>query len=150
MYEPNDRCPVHTDACAEHAIAALDAQAVVITVAKPAVDNPGYQLPSRIWGIMLASYATFFVFIAVATGGSGHARFAIVISMLYTAIYFGVARIGARQAGAENRSPLDEGRPLQTWTGPMDKASVYSQILVVPVCIAFFAIAIAVFSAWLL
>ncbi|MCB2067072.1 MAG: hypothetical protein KDE15_10590 [Erythrobacter sp.] len=143
MYEARLAERIEVDGLAEHELAALEAQALVAVVAPPAPAQPGFQLPRRVWVAMLGSYATFFLFIALATGGSGHARFAIVVSVLYTAIFFGVARIGARQAGVESRSPLDQGQPLQTWTGPMSKSSVYAQILVVPMAIAFFAVAVA-------
>lgn len=109
--------------------------------------KPGYQFPPRIWGLMLASYAVFFVAILAATGGSGHARFAIVISILYTVMFFGLARIGAGIGGREDASPLDRGHSLQTWTGPMDSKSAHAQVLVVPVVIALFGIGIAAIIA---
>lgn len=117
-------------------------EADIVTMRRSA-GNPGYQLPARVWGMMIACYAGFFAAIFAATGGSGHARFAIVISVLYTAVYFGLARIGARLPGREERSPIDRGLPLQTWTGPMDRISVYSQVLIVPAVLAFFGIGIA-------
>ena len=111
--------------------------------------NPGFQLPSAVWTVMFACYATFFGAIALATGGSATAKFAIVISVLYTAIYFGVARIGARQAGPEVASPLEHGEMLDTWTGPMDKKAVYGQVLIVPIAVALFGIGILVIVMWI-
>lgn len=111
---------------------------------RPAHRNPGYQFPPRLWGMMMACYAVFFGAIYVATGGSGHARFAIVVSVLYTVMYFSLARIGARVAGKEAVSPLDRGSPLQTWGGPMGKSAVYSQVLIVPLVLALFGIGMAV------
>ncbi|MBK6298973.1 MAG: hypothetical protein IPF48_14120 [Sphingomonadales bacterium] len=70
---------------------------------------------------MFACYAIFFPVIAAASAGSGHARFAIIISVLYAAVCFRVARIIARQAGPEDISPLDRGKMLDTFTGSMDK-----------------------------
>ena len=96
---------------------------------------------------MLGCYALFFATILIATGGSGHARFAIVVSALYTAMFFGTARALARQAGAEITSPLDRGTPLITATGPMNMASVASQILIVPLVVALFGTAVAVIVA---
>lgn len=126
-----------------------------VTVQKPAASKPataprpyaGFELPSRVWLGMLASYALFFVAIIGATGGSGHAVFAIVVSILYTVMFFGLARVIARQAGPEAMSPLDRGQPLQTWTGPMKASAVYGQVLVVPMAIASFGVAIAVIVA---
>jgi len=104
--------------------------------------NRGFQLPRRVWVTMLGCYATFFAAISLATGGSGPARFAIVISVIYTMIYFGVARIGTRQAGPEEPSPLEHGERLDTWTGLMDAKSVYGQVLIVPFAIAIFGISL--------
>ena len=92
---------------------------------------------------MVASYAVFFIAIYLATGNSGHARFAIVVSVLYTAMFFGLARIGAKLPGREKASPLDRGAKLSTWTGWMGAGSVHAQVLVVPVVLAIFGIGIA-------
>lgn len=108
--------------------------------------NAGFQLPRGVWTAMLSCYAVFFAAIFAATGGSGAARFAIVISVLYTAVYFGVARIGARQAGRETKSPLEQGKMLNTWTGLMDRRAVYSQILIVPLAVALFGVGILIIT----
>ncbi len=105
--------------------------------------NPGFEMPRAIWTAMLGCYAVFFAAITIATGGSARALFVIAVSAIYTVIYFGVARIGAKQAGREDTSPLDQGKPLQTWTGPMDRHSVFGQVLIVPLAIAIFSSAIA-------
>ncbi len=109
--------------------------------------HKGFQLPKNVWIAMLSCYAVFFSAIALATGGSGEARFMIVVSVLYAAIYFGVARIGIRQAGPEEASPLEHGKPLDTWTGLMDAKSVYGQVLIVPLAVALFGIGILVITA---
>lgn len=124
---------------------ALDTILPPVAVAPP--PNPGFELPTRLWGAMLVCYAVFFVAIFGAAGGSGHARFAIVISILYTIMFFGLARLGAKQAGPESPSPLDRGEPLMTWTGSMDSRSVFSQVLVVPIVLAMFGTGIAVIAA---
>lgn len=113
-------------------------------------ENRRFELPGSVWAGMLASYAVFFASITMATGGSGRAVFAIIISILYTAMFFGVARIIARQAGPDGRSPLLGDRPLQTWCGPMDSTAVYGQILVVPMAVAGFGLGIAVICAMVL
>lgn len=118
---------------------------VAIAPAQP--ENRRFELPANIWVGMIASYVLFFTAVTLATGGSGHARFAIVVSVLYTVIFFGVARIIARQAGPDGRSPLLRGQPLQTWCGPMDRTAVYGQILVVPMAVAAFGLGIAVICA---
>lgn len=118
-------------------------QAPVTNGLKPS-GNPGYQFPARVWGAMFACYGIFFLAILIATGGSAYARFAIIVSVLYTVMYFGVARIIAKLGGPEVASPLDGGKPLQTWTGPMSAGSVYSQVLIVPFVLALFGFGMAV------
>ncbi len=133
----------------EHEVELQALDSMFQPLAAPAPDShKGFELPRSIWGIMLSCYAVFFATISLATGGSGRARFAIVVSIIYAAIYFGVARIGARQAGPEAPSPLDRGKPLETWTGLMDGKAVYGQILIVPGTIALFGIAIAIVAAF--
>ena len=77
----------------------------------------------------------------------GWGRVALVISILYTVMFFGTARILAnldgRRVGAFNRS----GGKLQTWTGPMDLGSVAGQVLTIPLLLGFFGVAIAIISA---
>lgn len=126
----------------------------------PGAEGPGpapaqpearrFELPAALWLAMLACYATFFTAIAVATGGSGQALFAIAVSVLYTAMYFGTAGVLAAVAGPEARSPLSRGRPLPTWTGPMKAAAVWAQVLIVPFCVAVFGISIAIICAVIL
>ncbi len=108
----------------------------------------GFEMPRSFWTIMLGCYAVFFIAIALATGGSGAARFAIVISALYTVAYFGFARIAARQAGPEAPSPLDRGQPLPTWTGPMSKGAVFGQVLIVPLSVALFGLAMLMITVF--
>jgi hypothetical protein len=102
----------------------------------------GFEIPQRIWSAMLACYGVFFVAIFAATGQGGHAQMAIVISLLYTAVYFGVARILAKQAGPQPSSSLDRAGILQTFYGPMTEKAVAAQMLIVPFGLALFAIGI--------
>lgn len=106
-----------------------------------------FELPKAIWIGMLASYAVFFAAITMATGGSGRAVFAIVISVLYTLMFFGVATLLARQGRPDARSPLLRGEALPTWCGPMDARAVYGQILIVPMAVALFGVAVAIICA---
>lgn len=98
----------------------------------------GFQLPGWIWRAMFASYGVFFLGIAAATGHDTATRLMLAISLLYTLIYFGTARILHAQKGTEHVSPLDRtDGVLQTWTGPMDSGTVAAQILAVPIGFAF-------------
>lgn len=149
MFEERQTLSIDHAAPFEDAPRVAPPETLTALAAAPAAARPyvGFQLPRRVWVGMLASYAVFFVAITVATGGSGHAMFAIVVSILYAAMFFGLARVMARQAGREQTSPLDRHQPLQTWCGPMEPGAVYGQILVVPAAIACFAVAIAVIKA---
>ncbi len=147
MFEGRSHIIEDTGNDAEVALHALDSASLPVAAPPVAPDNAGYQLPAPVWGMMLASYAVFFIAIFLATGGSGHARFAIVVSVLYTAMFFGLARIGAKLPGRERASPLDRGEKLPTWTGRFSAGSVYAQVLVVPVVLAFFGIGIAAIIA---
>lgn len=115
------------------------------TVALP--EHSDFEFPTWVWGTMFGGYATFFAGLIAATAGEGKAAFAIVVSMLYTVMFFGTARILAnldgRRVGAFNRG----GRPLQTWTGPMSTGSVAGQVLVLPLLLGFFGVSIAVITA---
>lgn len=103
----------------------------------------GFQIPGWIWSTMIASYAVFFLAIAVATGRDGAARFAIVISIGFAVVYFSLAAILASVKGRERRSPIAvPSGMLQTYCGAMSRGAVAAQILTVPACLAFFALAI--------
>ncbi len=65
-------------------------------------------------------------------------------------MFFGLARVIARQAGPDARSPLLRGQALPTWCGPMEAGAVYGQMLVVPAAVALFGVGIAVIAATVL
>ncbi|MGX7894506.1 hypothetical protein [Tsuneonella sp. HG222] len=82
-----------------------------------------------------------------ATGGA-NASFAIAISAFYVTIFFAAARALLRQGPAQSDSPLERtGSVLQTAFGSLTRREVYGQVLIVPVAVAFFGIAIALISA---
>lgn len=127
-------------------VAPAPSQDVAPPVEAPRIgERIGFQIPARIWATMFACYGLFFAGIIAATGEGGHARFAIVISILYTGMYFGMARILSRLAGKQPDSPLDtQGRAdepvLQTCYGPMNGRAVAAQILIVPIALVIFAV----------
>ena len=110
-------------------------------------EHSDFEFPRWIWAVMLGGYGTFLGGLLAATAGEGRAVFAIVISGLYMAMFFGTARLLAnvdqRRVGEFNRT----GGMLRTWTGPMSIGSVAGQVLVLPVLLGFFGVAIAVISA---
>lgn len=134
----------------EFAEPATELESIIPAVQPAAPAQPEsrrFELPGTVWGAMFACYAVFFAAVTVATGGSGHALFAIAISVLYAAMFFGTALVLARQGAAQPSSPLDRAQALPTWTGPMSARAVYGQVLVVPASIALFGVAISVICA---
>ncbi|WP_037499419.1 hypothetical protein [Sphingomonas jaspsi] len=109
--------------------------------------QPGFEFPVDVWRLMGACYTVFFSAMAGLAAGSGTALFMVVISALYTLIYFGTGCVLARLAGPQARSPLEQGVPLETWTGPMERGAVYGQVLIVPFGIAAFGMAVMLI-AW--
>ena len=106
-----------------------------------------FELPSAIWIAMIGSYAVFLAALLGATGGS-RAAFAILISVVYIAMFFGVARVMLGQSNPQPPSPLDRsGSKLQSLYGPLGRLEVYTQVLVVPFAVAAFGIAISVIAA---
>ena len=96
---------------------------------------------------MIGSYAVFLAALLGATGGN-RAAFAIVISVVYIAMFFGVARVMLAQSNPQPTSPLDRsGGKLQSLYGPLGRLEVYTQVLVVPFAVAAFGIAISVIAA---
>lgn len=110
--------------------------------------QPGFQLPSLVWRLMGSCYLVFFAAMAGLASGSGMAMFMVVISALYALMYFGTGTVLASLAGPQMRSPLEEGKPLATWAGPMNRNAVFGQVLIVPLGIALFGTA-AMLISWL-
>ena len=128
-------------------IVTADELATLVAPAPPLPEHSDFEFPRWIWAVMLGGYGTFLGGLLGATAGNGRAEFAILISAVYIAMFFGTAKVLAnvdgRRVGAFNRS----GGKLGTWTGPMDIGSVAGQVLVLPVLLGFFGVAIAVISA---
>ena len=103
------------------------------------------EIPKGIWLTMFACYALFFGALLLATGREKGALFMIVVSIIYTVIYFGVASVLFSQNPPDKPSLFAKGiGPLMTNTGPMSNAAVKGQILTIPFCLALFGVAIAV------
>ena len=107
-------------------------------------EQVGFEIPPAIWGAMVACYALFLVLLLAATGGA-HAAFAIAISAVYVAMFFGTARAMLRQAPPQPRSPLTSyGGRLATLYGPLGRGEVVAQMLVVPGAVVLFGVAVLV------
>nr|WP_294849666.1 hypothetical protein [uncultured Sphingomonas sp.] len=110
--------------------------------------QPGFQLPAAVWVLMIGCYAIFFASMFMLASGSGFALMMVTIAALYGLMFFGTAGLLAALPGRSAPSPLDQGRPLQTWCGPMSVGAVYSQVLIVPVGIAIFAVSILLIATF--
>lgn len=99
---------------------------------------------------MVACYAITLIALLAATGGA-RATFAIAISAVYVAMFFGTARALLRQSPPQPRSPLARSRgKLATLSGPLGMGEVALQMLIVPGLIACFSIALIVIRAWVM
>ena len=110
-------------------------------------EHADFEFPRWIWAVMLGGYATFLGGLFAATAGEGRAVFAVLISGLYMAMFFGTARVLAKVDGRRVVAFDRTGGMLNTWTGPMSIGSVAGQVLVLPVLLGFFGVAIAMISA---
>ncbi|MGY6637274.1 MAG: hypothetical protein ACXIUO_09065 [Erythrobacter sp.] len=103
-----------------------------------------FELPASIWQIMTACYAVFLIALLASTGG-GRAGFAIAVSAIYIAMFFGTAQMITRQGPQQEPAPVRNPRThLQTAFGPMSRGAVFGQILIVPLAVAVFGISIAI------
>ena len=143
----------------EHDIAALTRDHGEVDCAPPAdfaaavapaprlSESSSFGLPGWLWATLFGAYATFFGALALATAHDGDTVFAIVVSVLYTLMFFGTAAV-LQGLGKRWQQGFEPGeRILETYTGPMGTASVAAQVLTVPVLFAVFAIALIVMRA---
>lgn len=106
------------------------------------------EMPAAIWRMMFAAYAVFFAGLIAATANDQGTIFVIIVSILYTFMYFGVASVLFNLNRPEQKSLFARGLgPLATYTGPMDKGAVVAQMMTIPACLALFGVAIAIFRA---
>ena len=109
--------------------------------------QPGFQLPTSVWALMIGCYVIFFGGMTALVAGSSFALFMVAISVLYAVVFFGMSSVLANLPGISWTSPLKRGEALPTWCGPMNRKAVYGQVLIVPAGIALFAVAVALIGA---
>lgn len=109
--------------------------------------QPGFQLPTSVWVLMVGCYVVFFGGMTTIVAGSSFAIFMVAISILYAVVFFGMSAILANLPGGHGDSPLTRGEALPTWCGPMNRGAVYGQVLIVPAGIAFFGVSVALIAA---
>lgn len=128
-------------------VSANELAQIVDTAASVGPEHSDFELPGWMWGVMLGGYATFFAGLTAASAGEARASFAIVIAVFYTAMFFGTASALANLDGRRKGPFTRTGGKLNTWTGPMEMGSVAGQVLILPVLLGFFGVAIAIISA---
>lgn len=107
-------------------------------------EQVGFEVPPAIWATMIACYVLFLALLLAATGGA-RAGFAIAISGVYVAMFFGTARAMLRQAPQQPQSPLARyGGKLATFYGPLGRSEVVAQMLVVPGAVVLFGFCVLV------
>lgn len=104
-----------------------------------------FAMPRGIWPVMFASYATFFAAMAVAASGDGMTLMMLVISAGYTLIYFGTAALLNHVDTADRPRRMEQD--FDTCTGRLSYLAGLTQILAVPILVAFFGVGIAVLWA---
>lgn len=123
-------------------VRAAEADDIEARTAPRVGERVGFEIPAGIWSAMVACYGVFLSALLVATRGA-HAAFMIAISTFYVIMFFGTSRVMLRHAPAQPRGPLERtDGVLQTIYGPLGRSEVLAQMLVVPMAIAFFGIAI--------
>lgn len=111
-------------------------------------EHSDMEFPTWVWTTMFACYAIFFAGLVLATRGDAEAAFVIVISAAYTMMYFGTATVLVTLKRDGHRSRFARGAaPLATLTGPMSTGAVVGQVLLIPLCLALFGLAIAAIVA---
>lgn len=113
-----------------------------------ALPDNSFEFPGWIWRAMGLAYGAFFAGLWLATAHGTAAIFALVVSIGYTAMYFGTALILVRQNLPARRSAFARGLGhLPTWTGPMSQRAVAGQVLAIPLALALFGTCFAVAAA---
>lgn len=111
-------------------------------------ESNNMEIPGAIWRIMFICYGIFFGGLLWATGRDTGALFMIAVSIGYAVMFFGLSTVLIGLDGKVHR-PMKPGPDsmLQTWSGPMSSTAVASQVLTIPICFAFFGLAIVVIRA---
>lgn len=114
------------------------------TAELPGGERRGFEVPGRLWVTMVGCYAVFIIAMMIGLGG-GESTFYIIVSGLYFAMFFGLVATLVRHGPKQGRSPVDgASRTMETLYGPLKAGEVTAQMLVVPLCVAFFGIAILI------
>lgn len=107
-----------------------------------------FEIPARLWYAMVLCYGLFLAFMLAALGG-GYSTLVLVVAAGFVAMFFGTAKAMLDQGPVQPRSPLDIGNfRLPTLGGDMKEREVAIQMLIVPVCAAFFGFVVLLIRLW--
>lgn len=112
----------------------VQAEAPLLDEAACRGSDPGLfrDIPSWVWRIFLAAWASFFLLMFAFFARSIESTFVIVVSILFAMMAFGLPLSLASQAQLRPRGPC---RVIDTHTGPLDSAAAGVQIALIPVAV---------------
>lgn len=107
-------------------------------------------IPQSVGGLLALAYAALIGALAIATVGSLHSLFAIVIAAAFVAIFFSVPHIFLSiDPGSERRASLDQflRSGIQTFNGHSTGKDALVQMLIVPALLTLAILAMGVIIA---
>ena len=117
----------------------------VLIAAHRTSEQRTFELPMSVWNTMFVSYAVFFGALLMVTGTDTGTLLVIVISIGYTAMYFGTAAVlNSVSLAAPVANAYGD---IDTFTGRIGFVAAAAQILTVPILVAFFGVVTSIMYA---
>ncbi len=132
----------------EPVIRAVTDEAAPATTPRPLLRS--LDLPGRVHGLMTAFYLSFLVSMALAFGVSDKMGIVLAVCAVYALLFFMVPVMFTRVPGVDGtrvgwRRMKRSG--MGTHFGPMNSHAVLGQVLVVPICVALFGLAVIIIKS---
>lgn len=134
-------------------IAPLPLPDIQAAAGKPAPAEAAPDLPAAAGIFLVIAYGAILALLAVATAGSGQSLLVIGIAAFFLFMFFSVPAVFLgieREAGPRPTLGRFLEQGMQTLTGHSSGGEALVQMLVVPVCLAFGVLCIAIASAIIL
>lgn len=120
------------------------------TVAEPTVVDRSFELPTALYVVTAGAYFGFVGLMAASFGNPGLA-IPLAVCAVFVAMFFGVAAMWTRMQPDNPRHPLTteafRNRGIQTLSGSLTAAEATIQVLILPLLIFAWGVAIAVIAA---
>ena len=120
------------------------------SVAPRACTDRGFELPTALYAATIGSYLAFLAIMAIGFQ-SRDMLLPMVIFVVYLAMLFGVPAIWARMQPETATAPLTLGafweHGIQTYTGHNRAGAAATQVLLLPVMVLFWGVAVVVIAA---